>query len=152
MMSLLLSTLSAMISIQTGIILFCHNRLNNLCTNPNLTTADIPSHVTEIGNGAFLDCKSLKRVKIPNYVTKINTASFQHCESLTRVEIPKSVTLIDNLAFSACTGLTRVDIPSTVTKIGNYAFADCPNLTIYGKSGSQAEVYARANKIKFKAQ
>ena len=27
-----------MISIQTGIILFCHNRLNNLCTNPYDTT------------------------------------------------------------------------------------------------------------------
>ena len=35
-----------MISIQTGIILFYHNRLNNLCTNPN----GVEIHLFEVDN------------------------------------------------------------------------------------------------------
>lgn len=61
------------------------------------------------------------------------------------------MTNIDSYAFENNGKLTRVYIPETVTEIGDGAFEKCPNLTIYGKSGSYAETYAKENNIPFKA-
>ncbi|MDR1840139.1 MAG: leucine-rich repeat domain-containing protein [Treponema sp.] len=66
----------------------------------------IPSSVTSIGDGAFID------------------------SSLTNVTIPSSVTSIGDVAFRWCSNLTNVTIPSSVTSIGRGAFWDCSSLTI----------------------
>lgn len=67
----------------------------------------IPEGVTEIGNDAFYDCKSLVNVTLPNSVVEIGSE-----------------------AFLGCTSLKSVSIPSSVTKIGSFAFSDCGNLTV----------------------
>ena len=50
-----------------------------------------------------------------------------------------------------CTCLTSITIPASVTSIGNWTFFNCENLTIYGKSGSYADFYAKTNKISFQS-
>ena len=119
------------------------------CTN--LTSVTLPDSLTRIGDGAFEYCTSLTSVTIPNSVSRIGNNTFAQCTSLTSVNIPDSVTRIGDYAFDECTSLTSVTIPDSVTKIGNYAFKDCKNLTIYGKSGSYAETYAKKNNIPFKS-
>ena len=137
----------------------------------SLKSVIIPDSVMNIPNYLFMDCTSLKSVVLPKGVTKISTGMFWGCTSLTEYTIPDGVTSIGSTAFDA-TGITTVSIPDSVKEIGDHAFTNCKNLkkivipksvtnigkdtfvgcaglTIYGKSGSSAEVYAKNNNIKF---
>ncbi len=98
--------------------------------NTVLTSVSIPSSVTSIGGGAFLDCKRLTDVDIPNSVTSIGDSAFYLCTGLTSVSIPNSVTYIGESAFYLCTGLTAVSIPNSVTSIGKSTFDCCSGLTV----------------------
>ncbi|MBE6426976.1 MAG: leucine-rich repeat domain-containing protein [Planctomycetaceae bacterium] len=117
----------------------------------NLTSVTIPDSVTSIGLGAFICCKSLTSVTIPDSVTTIGGFAFGFCR-LISVTIPESVTTIGKGTFGFCTSLTSVTIPDSVTNIGPGAFFGCKSLTIYGKAGSEAENYAKENKINFQEQ
>ena len=88
----------------------------------------IPSTVTSIGEGAFLNA-SITSVTIPTGVTTIGNSAFNGCSSLTSVTIPASVTSIGNSAFYRCSSLTGVTIPESVTTIGDSAFSGCSNIT-----------------------
>ena len=137
----------------------------------SLESVIIPDSVMNIPNNLFFDCTSLKSVVLPKGVTKISSGMFWGCTSLTEYTILDGVTSIESLAFDA-SGITTVSIPDSVKEIGDLAFAYCKNLkkivipksvasigkdtfvgcaglTIYGKSGSSAEVYAKNNNIKF---
>ena len=93
-----------------------------------LTSIDIPSCVTTI-NGLFADCSGLTSIDIPSRVTSIDSYAFRGCSGLTSIDIPSSVTSIGFYAFSGCSGLTSIDIPSSVTSIGSNAFWNCSGLT-----------------------
>ena len=62
----------------------------------------IPSGVTIIGEGAFMDCESLTSVTIPSSVTTIGEWAFYQCSNLTSVTIPAGVTTIGERAFEWC--------------------------------------------------
>ena len=86
---------NAIINTQTGeLITGCNNTI-------------IPSSVTGIGDGAFIDCGGL-----------------------TSIEIPKSVTSIGNYAFRNCWALTSITVlAATPPTLGSNAFlgtGDCP--------------------------
>lgn len=99
--------------------------------------------VTSIGEAAFYNCTTLTRIMIPDSVTSIGYEAFCGCTSLTSVTIPNSVTSIGCSAFYNCTSLTSITIPNSVTSI-DAAFLGCISLTtIYGYSGSYAELYAK---------
>ena len=100
---------------------------NGAFSETGLTSVTIPSSVTTIGNGAF-SATRLTSVTIPLSVTTIGEGAFSGCGMLTSVSIPQSVTTIGEGAFSE-TGLTSVTIPSSVTTIGNGAFNRCSALT-----------------------
>lgn len=90
---------------------------------------DIPSFVTQIGNGAFSYCSDLTSVTISSSVNQIESGAFFECSNLTSVTIPNSVTQIGNMAFSDCRSLTSVTIPNSVIQIGRWAFDGCRSLT-----------------------
>ena len=90
----------------------------------------IPSSVTELGVGAFFECKNLTSITIPNSVTNIDDEAFGDCSGLTSITIPNSVTTIGDNAFASCSGLTSVLIPNSVTSIGDFAFSHCSGLTL----------------------
>jgi hypothetical protein len=98
----------------------------NRCAD--LTAVIIGNNVTEIGEGAFLNCDELKKVIIPNKVKTIGAYAFSSCESLTAVIIGSSVTEIGEEAFEYCAKLTKITIPKSVTKIGKDAFFGCRNI------------------------
>lgn len=69
---------------------------------------------------------------------------------MTSIKLPSGVTSIGDYAFLDCNNLTRIELPSGLLNIGDEAFSECDNLTIYGKSGSYAENYAKEHNIPFK--
>ena len=91
-------------------------------------------------------------------VTGIGDFSYN---KITSVNIPASVRFIEGDAF-ASTSLTSVTIPATVENIGEHAFgynyvsgsgegeySKVSGFVIYGKTGTAAERYAKANGFKF---
>ena len=94
-----------------------------------VSSVDIGSGVTSIGERAFYGCENLIGMTIPNSVTSIGEDAFFGCTGLTGVTIPNSVTSIGEWAFYGCTGLTGMTIPNSVTSIGASAFSGCKNLT-----------------------
>lgn len=101
----------------------------------------IPNSVTEIGSGAFYECKYLKEVTLPDGLTTIADMLFFECNELEKVNIPNSVTEIGSYAFKDCTSLLSLTIPSSVTKINNYSFQgvtceitfDNPTIKVFDK-------------------
>ncbi|MCI6342560.1 MAG: leucine-rich repeat protein [Prevotella sp.] len=94
----------------------------------SLTNINIPNSVTNIGDEVFKDCRSLTNINIPDSVTNIGDWTFLRCTFLTKINIPDSVTNIGNDAFYGCISLASIKIPNSVTNIGNYAFAGCKSL------------------------
>lgn len=75
-----------------------------------LVNIQIPSTVTKIGDGAFVNCTLLQSVTIPSTVETIGYRSFKGCTSLESVNIPNNVT-IRSEAFANCSKLERVTLP-----------------------------------------
>jgi BspA type Leucine rich repeat region (6 copies) len=87
-----------------------------------LTHVIIPSTVTSIGVGAFIDCISLQSVVIGNNVQTIFSAAFYNAP-ITTISIPYSVKTIQSQAFGN-TRLTSVVVPGSVTSLAGNAFSN----------------------------
>ena len=106
----------------------------------SITKVVIENGVTNIGDMAFTDCKSLTSITIPDSVTSIGYSAFYGCTSLISITIPDSVTSIDEEAFANCTSLTSITIPESVTRIGEYAFQNCISLASITIPDSVSEI------------
>jgi hypothetical protein len=93
----------------------------------NLKSISIPASVTDIGSYAFAECTSLRSVSMSG-VTVIGSSAFQQCESLSSVSLPSCLTMIGTQAFYRCGSLTTVNVPSSVTSMGASVFAYCTGL------------------------
>lgn len=87
-----------------------------------LSTAQLSSSLTFIGNGAFSGCVSLRAISIPDGVPMIPGDCCSRCVRLTNLHIADSVTYIGLAAFLACDSHTVVTIPDSVRFLDQYAF------------------------------
>lgn len=128
----------------------------------NLTSINIPVSVTEICSDAFYNCSSLTSIKIPDSVKSIEQSTFHNCSALTTITIPASVTSISDNAFANCSSLTSITIMNpecyiydwTSTIANGYDENNSKfyyNGTIYGYTGSTAQVYAEKYGYKFES-
>lgn len=83
--------------------------------------------VKEIGEGAFMNCTSLRSITISESITVIGRNAFTFC-GLTSAVISEGVTTIGYGAFGSCNSLTEITIPESVTTIEPLAFAFCTSL------------------------
>ena len=90
----------------------------------NVKELVVEDGVTTIGEWAFFECTSLKRVTLASSVKKIDWYAFGNCENLTTVTIPEGLTTIESNAFLYCSSLRSIDLPNSVTYIGGSAFSD----------------------------
>lgn len=94
-----------------------------------LTSIEIPSSVTRIGNYALVNCSKLANITLPDDLKSIGNVAFGGCQSLTSIDIPSGITTIGEQTFSYCVGLKSINIPSGVTNIDKHAFQGCSSLT-----------------------
>ena len=127
--------------------------------------------VVEIGDGAFQNCISIKKVILPNQLKRIGAYAFADCERVKIIDIPNSCEIIGLQAFNniGIMGANSVNKAQISIRIGNnvrviedennkigtlfglgYKFNTRQNITIYCKAGSYAMEYARKHKISVK--
>ena len=104
-----------------------------------ITEVILPDSITEIGEFAFYQCKSLKNVNLPEKLTempkgmlnltgmeeieiggnikKIGAVAFYGCPVLRSVIIHEGVEEIDDVAFIYCRALQTVELPNSIRKI-----------------------------------
>ena len=99
-----------------------------------LTSISIPSSVEFIGGGAFDGCTDLTSIDLSKAtgLTTIEAGAFDGCRGLTSIDLSKAtgLTTIRVGAFYGCSGLTSINIPEGVTTIGAWAFGGCSSLNI----------------------
>lgn len=90
---------------------------------------NIENDVLTIENGVLTKCKEdAVNVVIPEGVTEIGEGVFVKCDSLKSVVFPSSIKLIDDNTFFECNSLSSMVIPEGLSKIGNNAFQNCTAL------------------------
>lgn len=90
-----------------------------------------PSVITIIGDSAFYNCYTLRRLVLPATLTQIGASMLYECRSLAEIQLPLALTTIGNSALQRCISLTRVVFPATITTIGNYVFQNSGDVAIY---------------------
>ena len=106
-------------------------QLNNGTLVRYLGTANavsIPATVNRIGEEAFVDCITLKKISFKGEVEEFAFQAFAGCKGLIEFIIPDSVVEIGNGAFANCTKLETIHIGKSLRYIGIGAFAGCESL------------------------
>ena len=115
---------------------------------PNTLKEIVITTDTTIPYQAFSGLQYVESITIPDTVTSIGEQAFYNCTSLKRLNstadglfnIPESVTAIQPYTFYNCDAMTKVVIHAGVTSVGSYAFYDCSNLEeIEFATGSELE-------------
>ncbi len=101
--------------------------------NAVITDLVFDGGVTSIGDYAFYDLNSLKEINIPSVVTDIGNGAFEDCRAVTKLVISNGVKTIGamafyNINFNGGGNRTFVEIPESVDNIGEDAFAGCTEL------------------------
>ncbi len=99
---------------------------SNVFSGTGISVVSIPSSVTKIGLGAFMNCSALTDCVIPSGVSEIGAGAFSG-SVITSINLPLSVQKIGENSFANCTKLTSAYMQG-VTEIGNGAFSGCSSL------------------------
>lgn len=98
----------------------------------------IPEGVTQIGDSAFQECKTLTELVMPDSVTGIGKYAFKKCVKLKSVVFSKALTAIGYEAFRDCKALKELSLPDTLRTVEGGAFAGCVKLS---KVACDSKVY-----------
>ena len=77
----------------------------------------LPPQVTEIGEGAFWDCKDLRSVRIMG-AASIGASAFFGCKSLEEIYLADGVVSLGRCCFDYLTNVESIFIPASVTEVG----------------------------------
>jgi hypothetical protein len=91
----------------------------------SLVTVTLPFHVDFIGHGAFYCCTSLVKAEFSEFA-HISPYAFSDCSSL--VEVTTPIGLPEGV-FADCSSLIEAPISDGISTIGESAFARCNSLT-----------------------
>ena len=81
--------------------------------------------VSEIGDGAFYNCRSLVDIELPHSLLKIGREAFRNCIALQAISLPDGVQQIGDYAFCSCGSLKDLTLSESLTEIPDYAFYGC---------------------------
>ena len=159
----------ASLSLGTRAFMYCRN----------LKQIEESDRIISIGTEAFYDCSLLSGFVIPDTCQIIDQMAFFKCKSITEFTIPDSVTKIGGGAFFDMTGLENITLGKGLEKIecglfyGNSSLKwvmipneikklsyildfdkscqtwDPKSIVIRGYEYSEADIYAKENKLQF---
>ena len=84
--------------------------------------------VVSIGNSAFYENTTVKKVNVPSGITKIGAYAFEGCTALESIVLPDTVDTISFKSFSGCLALREFRFPAALSRIGASAFYECRGL------------------------
>ena len=136
-------------------------------------TFTVPEGITIIGERAFSNCRTIRKIILPESLLWIEREAFWVCDRTEEIEfseglmvidekafcemvrlkeaiLPEGLVSIGDQAFRECTALEKVVIPGSVTSIGEDLFLmdDTQHLTVIVSEGSAGEEYCSANELK----
>ena len=89
----------------------------------------IPDNVFEIGEGAFSNDTTVKKIIVGANVKKISAAAFYANSSLNEIVFEgNGLESIGGGAFIGCTSLKSITLPDGLKELGPYAFFSCSSL------------------------
>lgn len=97
--------------------------------NSSAKKISLPDSVRSIGYGAFSTCYALEEIDLGEGIEVIGTSAFSDCIKLEKITLPESLTVLGNASFYGCSKLKEITIPSKITVINNATFSDCYALT-----------------------
>lgn len=117
---------------------------NRMFARTDIAAVEIPEGVTEIGEGAFNNCKSLSNVVFPSTLTHIRQEAFNGCDQISTLELPDNLKFIGANAFNGLNLIQQIVLPQSLEEIGKGAFVNCsrlseitvPNIDLEGVFGS----------------
>ena len=99
----------------------------------NLT---IPGYVIRIEDSAFAGCSKLQSITFEDIhsdyygITNLSDGMFAGCESLRVVNLPETLNRIGDYAFDGCFLMKDITIPDKVDYLGENSFTNCESLEI----------------------
>ncbi len=112
--------------------------LKTITVDPNNTSySSIEGVVFNKSMSEILCCPNGKTgsYSIPTSVTEIGSGAFMNCSSINSISIPISVTIIGNYAFKSCNGLNSLYVHPPVP-LHYYDFESNNNITLYVPTNS----------------
>ncbi len=89
-----------------------------------ITEVKLSDKTEKIASGAFVCCKTLKKVEMTDNVKTIEQCAFFGCEALESINLSNSLDRIYPYTFAGCFALKELTIPESVETIENPAFTD----------------------------
>ncbi len=77
-----------------------------------ITSIEIGEGVTSIGQGSFMELRSLTSVHLPKSLRRISPMAFYGCRALSEINVPDALEEIGELAFEFCSKLPAVTLPA----------------------------------------
>ena len=112
--------------------------------NESIVSVALSESIQTIGEGAFIDCTSLKEINLPTGLTTIERGAFAGCTAIAEITIPDGVQSIHDGAFAGCNALAEMTVLSRELKYENWGLEELPNLVIYAPEDSAAAEWASA--------
>ena len=112
------------------------------CINDNLDTYLTKGHPyidVDCGIKYYINDKEITSIEIPSNVTTLGQCVFQGCSGLTSLTLPAGITSIGSSAFRGCSGLTSIYVyAEKIPKIGGCVFEgfDAKKCTLYVPMGT----------------
>ena len=126
----------------------------------NIESITIPQNTTSIGNNAFYNCTSLKRLNsstegvfnIPLTVKAIGDSAFYNCPLVTKVNLSNDIESIGNYAFYNCSSINQFNsdvvgqliAPASCLTIGQNAFQNLSSITDIVVSNATTSIRSNA--------
>ncbi|WP_372937974.1 leucine-rich repeat domain-containing protein [Seonamhaeicola sp.] len=78
--------------------------------NTTIETVTLPSTVTKIGHGAFLNCSNLQSINLDD-ILETGQNSLANCSLLDDIGTPDKLTRLEDYTFNNCVNLTTLEFP-----------------------------------------
>lgn len=82
--------------------------------------------VAELARHAFRGKLHLEHLVLPDTISRVGEGCFMNCRSLKSLVLPDAVDRLDGTVFSACASLSQVHLPASLREIPAHLLSSCP--------------------------